>query len=323
MDLFINALSYGLQMFEVGEAIGNAAADGEIDLSEGVSMLPAAIQAAVAGQTLNSSLDAASHASEAKFSTVEWCSSSLNGTIGKARLPDDGLEKCNPQDFLVPTDIVKANADLHSLSMKKVAKGTLGTLKSNEGGGMWVVEWVDIGELHTSQTSFKKCTASEYILISDVVKANCDLTWSSLGKSVAKGTIGTLKSTEGNLWLVLWSEGIGELYASKDQFTKCNLQDFLIPTDIVKANTDLYLSSVKKVAKGTLGTLTSNEGAGMWVVEWGDIGKLHTNQTSFKKCKPSEYWQKGDILETTHDFTFNNDSITVLRGTLCQYMEAA
>lgn len=327
---FIAAVAYGFQMFELGDTIEGAVADGAIDGGEGVAILTSTVQAARAAQNLNNALSTRPTSNTistttATFSNVEWCQSSLRDSVGMAKLPDSGLTKCDAMSFFSNGDIVKAKDDLSWSSGKRVGRGTLGTLKSLESNGLWVVEWWQgIGELHAHQTRLQKCEPSEYIVASDIVKANSDLSWSSLGKRVAKGTLGTLKSKDDDLWLVRWWDGTGELYARKQQFQKCEPMEYFLTSDAVKAKHDLSTPSGKRVAKGTVGTLKSLESDSMWVVDWGkSIGELHTSQTSLQKCLPSEYWQKGDILVTTCDFTFENGEKSVPKGTLCRYQEPA
>jgi hypothetical protein len=331
MDLLFGAVNYAFQMYELGDTIGGAVADGAIDGGEGVSILTSTFHAATAAKTLNNRLGGATTTSNAvsattpTFSTVEWTASSLRERVGMAKVPDSGLAKCDAMSFFSVGDIVKAKSDLTWSSGKKVTEATLGTLKSLEGNGLWVVEWWQgIGELHANQTTLQKCKPSEYFVASDIIKAKFDLSWSSLGKRVAKGTLGTLKSKDGELWLVRWCDGTGELKASKEQFEKCEPMQYFLTSDIVKAKYDLSWPSGVRVAQGTLGTLKSFESNNVWVVNWSNtIGELNTNQSSLQKCLPSDYWQKGDMLVTTRDFTFDNGEITVPKGTLCRYQKNA
>jgi hypothetical protein len=187
-----------------------------------------------------------------------WLVNWWNG-IGDLYVSIGHLKKCDPSEFMIAGDVVKANSDLTWESGESAAAGTLGILKALE-DGIWLVSWLNgIGEQRASTNLLAKCDASEFLSVGDVVKANSDLTWKS-GESAARGTHGILKAVDDGIWLVSWLNGIGEQRASQDLLTKCTPSEYWFPGDMLKTTCDLFWNGGStKVPKGSLCSLVQRD----------------------------------------------------------------
>merc|ERR1712008_24770 len=139
-------------------------------------------------------------------------------------------------------------------------------------GDVFEVDWwgCQLGKTPVKKIHVLKCKETEYFVMDDVVKAACDLTYSSvagddLGNVVKQGSLGRITTAPtGDVFEVdWWVRQLGKTTVKHFQVRKCKETEYFVTKDVVKAAFDLTYSSVagdaagQVVKQGSLGVLVS------------------------------------------------------------------
>jgi len=200
-----------------------------------------------------------------------WLVSWSGRELGPTAVNVDQITKCSALDFIDHGDVVKAAYDLDYAGLvvagddkgTTVKTGSLGTIASSTETG-WIVKWSgrSLGPTSVTFGQVTKCSSQEYVIEGDVVRATCDLDYSSVGNpgddqgtEIKQGSLGTIQSQTETDWIVSWyGRSLGTTYARPDTIRKCAWHEFFLAGDTVRARRDLdYPFGV--VRRGALGTL--------------------------------------------------------------------
>lgn len=267
------------------------------------------------------------------------------------------VSQCNPFEFLIPGDVVRAKAAINwpSKSVSKDAMGVVQTVDGRADPQKTQVDWSavrasprsDVGVMPTQKGTITKCAPTEFLKKGDIVKATIELDYGEKG-IVPKDSLGTVMDSficpcstlafgtrtdcqvqidwGRNRSFGITSEALLG-HASSHQVRKADPIEFWSAGDVVRATKDVDYSGEsglidRIVRAGSIGTLATTVGD-IVSVDWSphSIGKANVARDAIIKCDPAQHLKLKDIVRATCELKYETHTIRQGQlGTLMNFM---